>query len=122
MVSVLELVQTVNWELRTWSCRQCYIHAMEFKPHGHKGWKRMMILCAGWGCIAFGVIGGFIPILQGWVFVVAGLLILSTEYVWAHRIVVWTRNRFPRIAKAMDRVKADAERIAARFTGKSESQ
>ena len=89
---------------------------MEFKPHGHKGWKRIVILCAGWGCLAVGVIGGFIPVLQGWVFVVAGLLILSTEYEWAHRILVWVRNRFPRFAAAMDRVRDKAEKIAGRFT------
>lgn len=91
---------------------------MEFKPHGHKGWKRVAVLSAGWGCIAIGIIGGFIPILQGWVFNVAGLLILSTEYEWAHKLLVWTRNRFPRIANAMDRVKDKAEAIAGRITGK----
>ena len=32
---------------------------------------------AGLVLIAFGVIGAFVPILQGWVFVLAGLAILS---------------------------------------------
>lgn len=95
---------------------------MEFKPHGHKGWKRVVILSAGWGCIAIGIIGGFIPILQGWVFNVAGLLILSTEYEWAHRVLEWARNKFPRFAASMDKVKGKAERIAAKFTGKGSQE
>jgi hypothetical protein len=35
--------------------------------------------------IAIGVIGGFVPILQGWVFVLAGLAILSKHSALARR-------------------------------------
>lgn len=33
----------------------------------------------GLGLIALGVIGGFVPVLQGWVFIVAGLAVLSSH-------------------------------------------
>ena len=33
----------------------------------------------GLSLIALGVVGGFVPILQGWVFVAAGLAVLSSH-------------------------------------------
>ncbi len=40
---------------------------------------------AGLVLIAIGVIGGFVPILQGWVFVLAGLAVLSKHSRLARR-------------------------------------
>jgi hypothetical protein len=37
--------------------------------------------------ILFGVIGGFIPILQGWIFVVAGLTLMAPESQLATRVL-----------------------------------
>jgi hypothetical protein len=37
-----------------------------------------------------------------------GLIILSSEYVWAHRLLTKVRARFPRIAGMADRVKEKA--------------
>jgi hypothetical protein len=70
-----------------------------------------LVLVAGWGCLIIGAIGGLIPIFQGWIFGVAGLLILSSEYEWAHNLVVWLRRRFPRFAATMERVHARSTRI-----------
>ncbi|NIM61935.1 MAG: hypothetical protein GTO30_09845, partial [Acidobacteria bacterium] len=36
--------------------------------------------------IAIGVIGGFVPILQGWVFILAGLAVLSQHSRLARRV------------------------------------
>jgi uncharacterized membrane protein YbaN (DUF454 family) len=36
--------------------------------------------------IAVGIAGGFIPILQGWPFVIAGLAVLSSHSRWANAI------------------------------------
>jgi uncharacterized membrane protein YbaN (DUF454 family) len=40
---------------------------------------RIARLSAGGVLILVGVIGGFIPVLQGWVFVVAGLALVAQE-------------------------------------------
>jgi uncharacterized membrane protein YbaN (DUF454 family) len=40
---------------------------------------RIARLSAGSALLILGVIGGFIPVLQGWVFVLAGLSVLSQE-------------------------------------------
>ena len=37
--------------------------------------------------IALGVIGAFLPIVQGWIFVLAGLAVLSSHSVWARAIL-----------------------------------
>jgi putative transmembrane protein PGPGW len=41
---------------------------------------------AGLALIALGIIGGFIPVLQGWVFLLAGLAILSRHSRWASKV------------------------------------
>jgi uncharacterized membrane protein YbaN (DUF454 family) len=37
--------------------------------------------------VLVGIIGGFIPILQGWVFVLAGLAVLSSHSRWARAVL-----------------------------------
>jgi hypothetical protein len=84
---------------------------MSFRRTKRTGIRRLAVLLAGWVCLIIGAIGGLIPVFQGWIFGVAGLLILSSEYEWAHNLVVWLKRRFPRFAATMERVKADSTRI-----------
>jgi hypothetical protein len=95
---------------------------MEFQQSKRRGFRRFGILLAGWGCLIIGAIGGLIPVFQGWIFGVAGLLILSSEYQWAHNLIVWLRRRFPRFAVVMDRVKADSSRIVDKVLRRSGGQ
>lgn len=88
---------------------------MKFERPVRKWWQRATAIALGWACIGIGVIGGFIPVFQGWVFVVAGLIILSREHEWAHNILVKVRGRFPRIGRAIDRVSREAHRIVDRI-------
>jgi len=48
---------------------------------------RILRLTAGWALIAVGVVGLFLPILQGFLFILSGLAILSTESRWARRVL-----------------------------------
>ncbi len=70
----------------------------------------MGILATGWAFIVLGIAGLFLPILQGILFLLIGLLILSTEYVWAHSLLQKLRTRFPKIAGQMDIARAKAAR------------
>ena len=72
--------------------------------------KKIMLLLLGWGFIVLGVIGLFLPILQGVLFLVVGLLILSSEYVWAHKLLQKIRTRFPQIASRWDEAAIKAHR------------
>jgi len=60
-------------------------------------WKRIAIIITGWVFIALGIAGLFLPVLQGILFLLVGLVILSTEYHWARRLLGYVRNRFPKL-------------------------
>jgi uncharacterized membrane protein YbaN (DUF454 family) len=50
----------------------------------------------------FGVVGLILPILHGTIFLLIGLAILSSEYVWAHRLLSKIRNRFPSVTVRLE--------------------
>jgi uncharacterized membrane protein YbaN (DUF454 family) len=58
--------------------------------------KRIVVLGIGWLLIAFGVIGLFLPVLQGVLFILLGLYVLSRESETAHRWLERGRSRFPK--------------------------
>jgi|SRR6516164_7341675 hypothetical protein len=72
--------------------------------------KKIVLLLLGWGFIVLGVIGLFLPILQGVLFLIVGLLILSSEYVWAHKLLQKICTRFPQIASRWDEAAIKAHR------------
>ncbi len=59
-------------------------------------WKRWIRLVTGWGLILGGVVGLFLPFLQGIALIVAGLALLSRDAPWARRcmqrIKAWVRK------------------------------
>ncbi|SFJ07657.1 PGPGW domain-containing protein [Thermoflavimicrobium dichotomicum] len=65
-------------------------------------WKRLGMAILGWGFIILGVIGGFIPILQGWIFILIGLYFLSFSSPTAKRLLEKLRARFPKVAEKAD--------------------
>ena len=75
--------------------------------------KKFVVLLLGWGFLVLGVIGLFLPVLQGVLFLIVGLLILSSEYVWAHRLLQKIRRRFPEFTSRCD----EAADKAHRWTG-----
>jgi uncharacterized membrane protein YbaN (DUF454 family) len=65
--------------------------------------KRIIVLVIGWLLIAFGVVGLFLPVLQGVLFIMLGLLVLSRESQAAHRWLEHGRQRYPQVdAKLKD--------------------
>jgi uncharacterized membrane protein YbaN (DUF454 family) len=83
----------------------------------HRGWKRVAVLIGGWMFVILGVIGLFLPILQGILFLLIGLAILSTEYAWANRLLQRIRERFPRLSQKADEAAAKAAAWLQRFSG-----
>jgi len=71
--------------------------------------KRALVLSVGWGFILLGIVGLFLPVLQGILFLFIGLVILSSEYVWAHHLVTRLRQRFPKLGGIADLATARAE-------------
>ncbi len=65
--------------------------------------KRILIEIAGWFFVVLGIVGLFVPVLQGVLFILIGLTILSTQHHWARRWIIRLRNRFPRIDRQLQR-------------------
>jgi uncharacterized membrane protein YbaN (DUF454 family) len=80
--------------------------------------KHVGVIMVGWAFILLGIAGLFLPILQGILFLLIGLLILSTEYVWARQLLQRLQSRFPRIAAQMDQ----AHRRASRWMKKEKAE
>jgi uncharacterized protein len=78
--------------------------------------KRIMLLIAGWTFMVLGVLGLFLPILQGVLFLLIGLIILSSEYIWAHRLLMKLRERFPKLGRTADTAAERASAWMQRFS------
>ena len=64
--------------------------------------KRIAILALGWVFILFGIVGLFLPILQGFLFLLIGLALLSSESRTARRILERLRARYPGLSERFD--------------------
>ena len=58
--------------------------------------KDLLIISFGVILVIIGFIGGLIPIFQGWLFGIPGLIILANYFPPAKRLLVWIKNRFPK--------------------------
>jgi uncharacterized protein len=79
--------------------------------------KRILILIVGWAFILLGIAGLFLPILQGILFILIGLVILSSEYVWAHHLLRRIKERFPKLGRVADEATHKAKDWMRRLTG-----
>lgn len=66
----------------------------------------------GWTLVILGIIGLFVPFLQGFVFLALGLSILSYHSIFIHQKLINLRERFPALAERCDRAR---KRFADRF-------
>lgn len=63
--------------------------------------KEMAVIILGWFFIVLGIAGLFLPILQGVLFLLIGLFLLSKRSLWARAILNKLRDRYPSLyAKA----------------------
>ena len=66
-------------------------------------WKRVALIATGWLLLTIGAAGIVLPFLPGWPLIALGLVVLSSEYVWAHRLLQSSRKRFPKVHAVLDR-------------------
>ena len=71
--------------------------------------KRWLLLLSGWGFILLGIAGLFLPFLQGILCLLIGLVILSSEYAWAHNLLNKVERRFPKLASHLHRASRRAK-------------
>lgn len=75
---------------------------------------RIAVMSLGSLFIGLGIIGLFLPILQGVLFILVGLYILSRESVIAHRLLVRLRERYPGLDRQLERARDRVRRIFRR--------
>ncbi|MHB8170617.1 MAG: PGPGW domain-containing protein [Thermincolia bacterium] len=68
--------------------------------------KSLITQIFGWLFILLGIAGLFLPFLQGILFILIGLYLLSHESPWAKKLLYKLRLRFPKLAHALDEAKA----------------
>jgi uncharacterized protein YqgC (DUF456 family) len=76
--------------------------------------KRIAISVIGWICIIIGIVGLFLPVIQGILFLLVGLIILSTEYRWARKTLERMRSRLPRISAVLTKAHLIVAHLFAR--------
>jgi len=77
--------------------------------------KRIGIYWLGWMFIVLGILGLFLPILQGILFLLIGLSLLSQSSPWAARILHRLRERFPGIAGKYSEAMAKARDLQVKM-------
>ncbi len=75
----------------------------------------------GWSFVLLGIAGLFLPILQGILFILVGLFILSTEYIWAHHLLGRLLARYPRLGALARQARQRAERWMGKM-GRQDSE
>ena len=55
--------------------------------------KKLARITFGVVLVIIGIIGGFLPILQGWMFLIPGLIILADYYPPIHRLLEWAKAK-----------------------------
>ncbi len=65
--------------------------------------------------VLLGVLGIFLPILQGILFLAVGFYILSLESPWAHRKIDQMREKYPRLGATFDQARLRAARYARKL-------
>lgn len=77
-----------------------------------RGWRRLIMLSVGWVLVLLGIAGLFLPILQGILFLVAGLYVLSLQSarvrLLRQRGRQWLARRFPETYGKLHRAEAAA--------------
>ena len=58
--------------------------------------KRVIIVTAGWICLGLGVVGLFLPVLQGFLLIGLGLWLLSKESMLMRRLANRLKERYPK--------------------------
>ena len=84
------------------------------KPYRPR-WKRFLILASGWGFVFLGVLGIFLPVLQGILFLAIGFYLLSLESPRARRMMDKLRRRYPKLGATLEEARLRAARYARKI-------
>lgn len=84
--------------------------------------KSLCIKIAGWGFIFLGILGLFLPILQGILFLLVGLFLLSEESPWARKMLDKLKAKFPNVSRKFEEAKIKAKEVQLNIFKKKQRQ
>lgn len=64
--------------------------------------RKLLIGIPGVALLLVGIVGLVVPFLPGWLLIISGLALLSTEYVWAKRLTEGARKRATIVTRRRD--------------------
>jgi uncharacterized membrane protein YbaN (DUF454 family) len=67
--------------------------------------KRLIRLTLGTTAMILGVVGLVVPILQGWLFLALGAVLLSVDIPFFDRLVTWIEEHIPPVKKPVERLR-----------------
>ncbi len=73
------------------------------RRRGPQGWRRAGRVVSGVLLLLLGVVGLFVPVLQGVLLLVAGVAVLAPVFPPARRVLVAVHRRWPRLRRATRR-------------------
>lgn len=85
--TVAELVAAEPEVARRWHDHPAVVPAKAVVLFISRNGRRVGVSIAGILLILVGLVGLALPILPGWLLIFAGFAVLSTEYVWAERML-----------------------------------
>ena len=74
--------------------------------------RRRLYLVAGWFFVVLGVLGLFLPILQGILFLMIGLVLLARAQPRFRLLKIRLKRRYPRYAVLFEKAEVRAAEIA----------
>ncbi len=77
--------------------------------------KRLLMLALGWGFIALGILGLFLPVLQGILFLLIGLILLAKVSPLARLGRQKLRRRYPKFATKLTQAEHHIAEFARRW-------
>lgn len=69
----------------------------------------------GYGFLVLGVVGLVLPVLQGILFLIIGLILLSRSTSWAENMLGRIKAKYPKLAETIGKAEDFAERLEERF-------
>ena len=77
--------------------------------------RHYLMLALGWVFIFLGILGLFLPILQGILFLAIGMIILSRRSPRVRLLVRKLAKRYPAFGRALVEARSRADRLRQRF-------
>jgi hypothetical protein len=66
-----------------------------------RGTRRAAVTLIGFVLVAIGLAGLLLPVLPGWLLIIAGFAVLSREYAWAHSGLAFARKHATRSGRKL---------------------